>query len=71
MDKIHNYINEIQENNRQTEDKKTSVIACIDSKMIEIRLISQLHVLKSLKETMDKTRNSSKEELIDHSLYLS
>lgn len=56
MEKIHSYMNDMREHNRQTEDKKASVIACIDSKMIEIRFIRQLQVLKTLRETMDQTR---------------
>ena len=56
MVKIHSYMNDIHEHNRQTEDKKSSVIACIDSKIIEIRFIRQLQVLKTLQETMDQTR---------------
>lgn len=59
MEKIHTYMNDIKEHNRQTEEKKSQVIACIDSKMIDIRFIRQLHVLKTLKETMDQAKLNS------------
>ena len=46
--------------NYEMQEKKLQVVACIDSKMIEIKFIRQLQVLRCLKQTMKEVNKCVK-----------
>ena len=71
MNEIRVYMSRIEENKKELEQKKSLGLACLNTKMKEIRQVRELQVLKHLKETIVQIRDRNyRVGHQDHSLLL-